>query len=116
VYPEDIEATAASCNLAFAATNSAFAIDVGNEEAVVLIQEITSPSSQSFEPASALAHLMAVVVETHGFPLYDVALVRQGTLPRTTSGKVQRKRCRELYRSGLPAEIVIATLRTIRRR
>jgi acyl-CoA synthetase (AMP-forming)/AMP-acid ligase II len=115
VYPEDIEATAASCNLAFAATNSAFAIDVGNEEAVVLIQEITSPSSQLFEPASALAHLMAVVVETHGFPLYDVALVRQGTLPRTTSGKVQRKRCRELYRSGLPAEIVIATLRTIRR-
>jgi acyl-CoA synthetase (AMP-forming)/AMP-acid ligase II len=115
VYPEDIEATAADCDPAFAATNAAFAIDVGNEEAVVLIQEVTSPSSQSFGPATALARLMAVIVATHGFPPYDVALVRRGTLPRTTSGKVQRKRCRDLYRSGLPAEIVIATLRSSRR-
>jgi acyl-CoA synthetase (AMP-forming)/AMP-acid ligase II len=116
VYPEDIEATAANCNPAFAATNAVFAIEVGNEEAVVLIQEIARPSSQSFAPARALADLMAGVTEAHGFPPYDVAFVRPGTLPRTTSGKVQRKRCRELYCSGLPPEMLIATLRSIRTR
>jgi acyl-CoA synthetase (AMP-forming)/AMP-acid ligase II len=116
VYPEDIEAAAAGCNSAFAAINAAFAIEVGNEEAVVLLQEIARPSSQSFEPARALADLMAGVTEATGFPPYDVALVRPGTLPRTTSGKVQRKRCRELYCSGLPPEMLIATLRSIRTR
>jgi acyl-CoA synthetase (AMP-forming)/AMP-acid ligase II len=115
VYPEDIEATAAGCNPAFAAINAAFAIEVGNEEALVLVQEIARPSSRSFEPARALADLMAVVTEAHGFPPYDVAFVRPGTLPRTTSGKVQRKRCQELYCSGLPPEILIATLRSVRR-
>lgn len=116
IYPEDIEATAANCDPAFAASNAAFAIEVGDEEAVVLIQEVARPSSQSFEPATALAALTAGVTEAHGFPLYDVALVRSGTLPRTTSGKVQRKRCRELYRAGLPPEMLIATLRSIRAR
>jgi acyl-CoA synthetase (AMP-forming)/AMP-acid ligase II len=116
VYPEDIETIAASCNPAFAAMNAAFAIEIGNEETLVLLQEIARPSSRSFEPAGALADLMAAVTEASGFPPYDVAFVRPGTLPRTTSGKVQRKRCRELYCSGLPPEMLIATLRSIRTR
>jgi acyl-CoA synthetase (AMP-forming)/AMP-acid ligase II len=116
VYPEDIETTAIHCDPAFATSNAAFAVEVGNEEAVVLIQEIARSSSQSFEPAPALAHLMASLTKVHGFPPYDVAFVRPGTLPRTTSGKVQRKLCRELYRAGLPPEMLIATLRSIRAR
>jgi acyl-CoA synthetase (AMP-forming)/AMP-acid ligase II len=116
IYPEDIEATAADCNPAFAAANAAFAIEIGDEEAVVVLQEIARPSSQFFEPARALADLTAGVTEAHGFPLYDVAFVRPGTLPRTTSGKVQRQRCRELYRSGLQPEMLIASLRSLRTR
>jgi acyl-CoA synthetase (AMP-forming)/AMP-acid ligase II len=116
VYPEDIEATAASCNAAFGPMNAAFAVEVGNEETLVLIQEIARPSSRSFEPARALSDLMAGITEAVGFPPHDVAFVRPGTLPRTTSGKVQRKRCRELYCSGLPPQMLIATLRSIRAR
>jgi acyl-CoA synthetase (AMP-forming)/AMP-acid ligase II len=116
VYPEDIEATATHCNPAFATSNAAFAIEVGNEEAVVLLQELARSSSKSFQSAPALAHLMASLTKVHGFPPYDVALVRPGTLPRTTSGKVQRKLCRELYCAGLPPQMLIATLRSIRSR
>jgi acyl-CoA synthetase (AMP-forming)/AMP-acid ligase II len=116
IYPEDIETTAANCNPAFASANAAFAIEVGNEEAVVLMQEIARSSSESFAPAPALADLMTSLTQTHGFPPYDVVFVRAGALPRTTSGKVQRKLCRELYCTGVAPELLIATLRSIRAR
>ena len=32
-----------------------------------------------------------------GLPPRDVMLVKPGTLPKTSSGKLQRARCRELY-------------------
>jgi fatty-acyl-CoA synthase len=32
-----------------------------------------------------------------GLPPRDVMLVQPGTLPKTSSGKLQRAKCRELY-------------------
>ncbi len=116
IHPEDIEASAAKLHAAFTAPSAAFGVDVGEHEAVVLMQEIARPSSSSFDPVTALAQLTRAVVQAHGIPLFDVVLVRPGTLPRTTSGKIQRGRCLDRYRSGLPAEMVIATLRSSRTR
>jgi len=36
-------------------------------------------------------------VQVCGLPPRDVMLVRPGTLPKTSSGKLQRARCREQY-------------------
>jgi fatty-acyl-CoA synthase len=36
-------------------------------------------------------------LEVCGLPPRDVMLVRPGTLPKTSSGKLQRAKCRELY-------------------
>lgn len=38
--------------------------------------------------------------ERFGLAVEDVSLVRPGTLPRTSSGKVRRRDCRDLYLSG----------------
>jgi acyl-CoA synthetase (AMP-forming)/AMP-acid ligase II len=38
-----------------------------------------------------------VVSEDHGLALHDVVLIRPGTLPKTTSGKIQRRLCGDLY-------------------
>ena len=40
---------------------------------------------------------VTAVANAHGLRIYDLVLVRPGSLPRTTSGKVQRLRSRELY-------------------
>ena len=37
----------------------------------------------------------------HGLRLYDLVLVTVGAIPRTSSGKVRRGQCRELYIAGL---------------
>jgi len=40
------------------------------------------------------------VVNEHDVFVHEVVLIRTGTLPKTTSGKVQRTLTRELWRSG----------------
>ena len=39
-------------------------------------------------------------LEVSGLPPRDIMLVKPGTLPKTSSGKLQRAKCRELYLSG----------------
>ena len=36
-------------------------------------------------------------IEVCGLPPRDVMLVKPSTLPKTSSGKLQRAKCRELY-------------------
>ena len=44
-------------------------------------------------------------LEVCGIPPRDVMLVRPGTLPKTSSGKLQRAKCKEQY---LDDELVLA--------
>jgi acyl-CoA synthetase (AMP-forming)/AMP-acid ligase II len=112
-YPEDIEATAAACDPGLSSLGAAFPIDAGNEEQAVLVQELARPLPASFDPHAAIAAVATAVVNTHGLPLYDIVLVRAGTLPRTTSGKVRRKDCRALYSAKGFAEASQESLRRL---
>ena len=47
------------------------------------------------------SHLASV----SGAPVHDVVLVRPGQVPRTTSGKIQRGRARDLHGQGDLAEL-----------
>jgi acyl-CoA synthetase (AMP-forming)/AMP-acid ligase II len=97
IHPEDIEATAAHCDPALGA-NAAFGFDAGNEEQVVVVQEVSRPVPDDLDPARLIKAILKAVADEHGLHLYDVVLVRAGAVPLTTSGKVRRRRCGELYR------------------
>jgi acyl-CoA synthetase (AMP-forming)/AMP-acid ligase II len=114
VHPEDIEATAANCHSCLAGFNAAFSFDVGDEEQVVLVQELVRPLPAGFDARTVMGAVSSAVVNALGLPLYDIALVRPGALPRTTSGKVRRRECRELYRNGLLREATHETLLHLR--
>jgi acyl-CoA synthetase (AMP-forming)/AMP-acid ligase II len=100
IDPDDVERAAAVCAPAFAAVGAAFAIDRQDEEVVVLVQEV----ERRFLPLEAPERLIDAAVEAvaakTGLRLYDLVLVRPGAVPRTTSGKVQRGLCRDLYLAG----------------
>ncbi len=57
-------------------------------------------------PAALADHIAERVRNTVGLAPRDVVLVAAGTLPKTSSGKLQRSRCRERY---LAADLVSAT-------
>ena len=95
---EDIEARVMRSHELFAGfAGAAFALDCGGQERAVLVQEIGREQLKSDALAKAVAHAFASVTREHGLRLFDLALVRAGSLPRTSSGKIRRSRARDTY-------------------
>ncbi len=98
-YPQDVELSAERSHPALRpGAGAAFTVLVGAEERLVVVQEIERRREAEAE-AAADALRRAVALE-HDLNPYDVLVVRAGTVPKTTSGKVQRRACRDLYETG----------------
>jgi len=71
----------------------AFGIEGRNgKESVVVVAETRA------EDLEALSHeVNEKTVEAVGLPSKDVVFVRPSTLPKTSSGKLQRARCKQQY-------------------
>lgn len=99
-HPHDIEQTATRAHPGLQPAGAAvFGVDHGDAERVVLVHEVV----RGFEPRDAPAAIAATrdaVAAGHGLTLHDVVLVRRGTIPRTTSGKIRRSACRERWSTG----------------
>jgi acyl-CoA synthetase (AMP-forming)/AMP-acid ligase II len=96
--PEDIEASVASSHQGYAAmAGAAFAVQTAQSEEVVVVHEIARSVKDRAGQNAAVEAAFERVVGDHGLRLLDFVLVRPGAVPRTSSGKVQRQRCREIY-------------------
>jgi acyl-CoA synthetase (AMP-forming)/AMP-acid ligase II/acyl carrier protein len=97
-YPQDLEATAGKAHPALGdGTGAAFAIDSEGEERLVIVHEVDRHAARPEEIAAAVRQAIA---EEHEALAWEVVLVPTGGVPRTTSGKVQRRACRDLYLGG----------------
>lgn len=97
-YPQDIEATVEEADAAIhPAGVAAFMIDDGREERVVAVAEVTRTGLRKADLQAVTAGIRRLVLETHEVLLSDVVLIRPATLPKTSSGKVQRAQARALY-------------------
>ena len=98
-YPQDIEATLERCDGACAAGGkAAFALEAGGEEQLAVAVEIEPHAGHSF-PRLATA-IRREVQQRHDLAVEVVLFVRHGLLPKTTSGKIQRSRCRADFLAG----------------
>lgn len=95
-HPADLERTAARAHSSIRAHACAVFALAGN---AVLMAETTGDADED-EVADAVRQAVAAA---HGVPLIDILLVPRGTVPVTTSGKLRRGRCRELYRAFVSA-------------
>jgi fatty-acyl-CoA synthase len=93
VFPEDIERAVAGVDGVRAGNVIAFGTEGRRgREALVVVAE--TKAEESTPVRSAVATKVADAV---GVPPDDVVLVRPGTLPKTSSGKLQRSLCRDRY-------------------
>ncbi|HZU90320.1 MAG TPA: fatty acyl-AMP ligase [Stellaceae bacterium] len=100
-YPQDIEHTVETCHPALRRHGgAAFAAEESGEERLVVVQEVERGWRRRCDPAEITATIRAAVVREHDIAPYRVVLIRPGTLPQTTSGKIQRGRARQLWRAG----------------
>nr|WP_307728491.1 AMP-binding protein [Massilia solisilvae] len=108
IYPQDVEEAAeraAGCG----APNrcAAFAVETQGRERLAVVIEADRALARALQGghgaarAEALAQqVRAAVTRQFGVAVATVALVGPGCFPRTTSGKVQRARCKALAQSG----------------
>jgi acyl-CoA synthetase (AMP-forming)/AMP-acid ligase II len=100
-HPEEIEQTLAASHPALATGGGAvFSVDQDGEPRVVVLHEIDRRHLARLDAGVVARAAFGAVSETHGIWPDDLVLLRPGALPRTTSGKVQRHRCREAYLAG----------------
>ncbi|HSK38549.1 MAG TPA: fatty acyl-AMP ligase [Arenibaculum sp.] len=101
-YPQDIELTAQKAHPAIRVNGvAAFSVDAEGEEALVIVADISrarKPSELDLDEVR-LAVIQRVTAE-HGIAPRDVRFGLVGTVPLTTSGKVQRQACRRAYLEG----------------
>ena len=100
-YPQDIERTSEQSHPALRQPGycAAFAIDAGNEERLVVVQEVER-QHRTLETEDLGGTIRQAISETHELQTYEVVLVQAGALPRTSSGKIQRQACKAAYLEG----------------
>ncbi|HEY6321847.1 MAG TPA: fatty acyl-AMP ligase, partial [Thermoanaerobaculia bacterium] len=87
LYPQDIEAAIQESHPCLAGgQGAAFAVDDEAGERLVAVHEVEARQGCGSEEVMAAAHL--AVSELYEIPLHELVLIRSGTLPRTSSGKV----------------------------
>ena len=102
VFPEDIERTVAQIDGVRAGNVISFSVEgYKGKESVVVVAEVrpnVASTGAGSDEMSALRHdVHQRTIDVCGLPPRDVMLVKAGTLPKTSSGKLQRAKCRELY-------------------
>ena len=99
-YPQDIERTVESSHALFRAGGAAaFSVEEAGEEMVVVVQEVERQATPLAIDGLA-AGMRAAVSEQHDLHVAVILFIKAGTLPKTSSGKVQRRACREQFLSG----------------
>ncbi|HWL84626.1 MAG TPA: fatty acyl-AMP ligase, partial [Polyangiaceae bacterium] len=97
-YPQDIETTVMECHSAMRpGCGAAFAVTIEGEERVIVAQEMDPGRG---DPALLLAIARRAILEHHDVPLHAVLLLGPRTIPKTSSGKIQRQACRASYLAG----------------
>ncbi|MDQ1924844.1 AMP-binding protein, partial [Massilia pseudoviolaceinigra] len=97
IYPQDVEATIERLDPAFRVNGCAvFSLEDNETTQLVIIQEIESRKEAVVDQLAE--KILSALVEQHEIMnVATIFLVKTGHIPRTSSGKIQRGRCKELY-------------------
>ncbi|NJM88373.1 MAG: fatty acyl-AMP ligase [Hydrococcus sp. RU_2_2] len=109
-YPQDIEWTVEQSHSLIRPNCAAgFSVEIGGEEKLVVIAEIernyikrsnNGNSGEDIEPKQLIQAIRKAVSGQHELQVYDILLLKPGTIPKTSSGKIQRHLCRTHYLAG----------------
>ncbi len=100
-YPQDIEYTVEASHPAVRkGGGAAFSVEVENEERLVIAQEIDRTFLRKSNTDEIIGAIRQALSEEHELQTYAVLLLKPGSIPKTSSGKIQRQVCAALYLEG----------------
>jgi acyl transferase domain-containing protein/acyl-CoA synthetase (AMP-forming)/AMP-acid ligase II/NADPH:quinone reductase-like Zn-dependent oxidoreductase/acyl carrier protein len=99
-YPQDIELTASSSHPTLRPNHAAaFMLDRGDTQQLVILHELDRRQRHG-DAAEVARAIQQAVAEQHDLQIDVIVLLEPGAIPRTSSGKIERYRCRELFLAG----------------
>ena len=100
-YPQDIELTVQNSHPALRPScGAAFTVENKGEEKLVVVQEVERTWLRKVDIDEVKRAIRKAVVQEYDLQVYAIALIRTGSLPKTSSGKIQRRRCRAKFLEG----------------
>ncbi|MBX3729014.1 MAG: fatty acyl-AMP ligase [Candidatus Sumerlaeia bacterium] len=100
-YPGDLELTAAQASASIRPGGCcAFSIDGTTGEELVLLVELERAALRDEDRRALLGAIQQALGEAHDVRAADIAVLRPGSILRTSSGKIRRHACRQLYLAG----------------
>jgi acyl-CoA synthetase (AMP-forming)/AMP-acid ligase II len=103
-YPQDIELTVERCHPAVRpGCAAAFASDARDAERVVVVAEVhrgAPPRAGLADPGGVVEAIRAAVAKEHDLRVHAIVLLEAGTIPKTSSGKIQRHACKQGFLAG----------------
>jgi acyl-CoA synthetase (AMP-forming)/AMP-acid ligase II len=101
LFPEDIEQTVWASNASLVAGGGAvFTVDVDEKQSLIVVQEIKREHRLDLDQVKVRSDIVQAITETYRVSPQEVRLVSVGSVPKTSSGKVQRSACKSAYLAG----------------
>lgn len=100
-YPQDVELTVEQSHPALrAGCGAAFTVDVKGQERLVVVQEVERSYLRKLNVNEVIGNIRQAVAAQHALQIYATVLVKTGSIPKTSSGKIQRHACRAGFLTG----------------
>jgi 8-amino-7-oxononanoate synthase len=98
-YPHDIERTVEQSDFRLRpGCGAAFSLDGEGEERLVIVQEVDTREPRNTE--EIIDRIRRAVYEVHDLKADAVVLIEPRSIPKTSSGKIQRNACRIAFQTG----------------
>ncbi|ACC80747.1 fatty acyl-AMP ligase [Nostoc punctiforme] len=99
-YPQDIEMTVADSHEALIlGAGAAFTIDSKGEERLAIVQEIDR-HYRNLDNDAVTEVIRTAIAQQHELQVHAIALIKMGSICKTSSGKIQRHACRNAFING----------------
>ncbi|MGI0480276.1 fatty acyl-AMP ligase, partial [Geminocystis sp. CENA526] len=105
-YPQDIEESVAFCHEAInSESGAAFAVEVEQDEHLVVTFEVKRTFLNKINQDETLkqqifANIRNSIALNHELQVYSIVLLKTGSIPKTSSGKITRYACRQGFLDG----------------
>lgn len=97
-FPQDLEETVAEAHPALRmGSGAAFSIEENEMERLVIVQEVERTALHSLDIDTVTSAMIEAVAKRHELQVHAILLLKPLSIPKTSSGKIQRHACKAGY-------------------
>jgi len=97
-FPRDIENTVEHSHPALQANAcAAFSSEIDNHEKLIIIQEVKRTAIRTLDGEEVIEAIRSAISAEHEIPVFAIELISPGRIYKTTSGKIQHKKCKSMW-------------------